>query len=189
MFRGEMLFFLRGYSYISYFWIATTNIHTSSLWYTPSPDPPFVGWKKAKWPILPKRCCKAGRISSSIILWTPASKWSQMGLMAAFNLRICYAVSTLNSHHGGVECWLMICVLMMIFGFNVYNTWFNSRRFRVCWPFIYFHIRVGNGVMECSIFKPYSNWLVVSTHLKNMCQNWIISPSRGENKNCLKPPS
>ena len=31
-------------------------------------------------------------------------------------------------------------------------------------------------------------WLVVSTHLKNIGQNWGSSPSRGENKKCLKPP-
>ena len=32
-------------------------------------------------------------------------------------------------------------------------------------------------------------WLVVSTHLKNMRSNWKSSPTRGENKKCLKPPS
>jgi len=31
-------------------------------------------------------------------------------------------------------------------------------------------------------------WLVVSTHLKNISQNGIISPSRSENKKYLKPP-
>ena len=30
--------------------------------------------------------------------------------------------------------------------------------------------------------------LVVSTHLKNISQNWIISPGRSENKKYLKPP-
>ena len=29
---------------------------------------------------------------------------------------------------------------------------------------------------------------MVSTHLKNISQNWIISPNRDENKKCLKPP-
>ena len=29
---------------------------------------------------------------------------------------------------------------------------------------------------------------MVSTHLKNIRQNWIISLGRGENKTCLKPP-
>ncbi len=33
-----------------------------------------------------------------------------------------------------------------------------------------------------------NNWLVVSTHLKNISQNWMISPNRGENKTYLKPP-
>ena len=33
------------------------------------------------------------------------------------------------------------------------------------------------------------NWPVVSTHLKNISQNWMISPNRGEHKKCLKPPS
>ena len=31
------------------------------------------------------------------------------------------------------------------------------------------------------------NWLVVSTHLKNISQNGNL-PNRGENKKCLKPP-
>ena len=30
---------------------------------------------------------------------------------------------------------------------------------------------------------------MVSTHLKNISQNWIISPGKGENKKYLKPPS
>ena len=30
---------------------------------------------------------------------------------------------------------------------------------------------------------------MVSTHLKNICQNWIISAGRGENKEYLKPPT
>ena len=36
------------------------------------------------------------------------------------------------------------------------------------------------------------DWLVVSTHLKNINlnqSNWIISPGRDENKKYLKPPS
>ena len=32
-------------------------------------------------------------------------------------------------------------------------------------------------------------WLVVSTHLKNISQNGSLPPSRGENKNSLKPPA
>ena len=32
------------------------------------------------------------------------------------------------------------------------------------------------------------NWLVVSTHLKNISQIGSSSPNRGENKKCLKPP-
>ena len=32
------------------------------------------------------------------------------------------------------------------------------------------------------------NWLVVSTYLKNISQNGIISPNRGENKKYWKPP-
>ena len=31
-------------------------------------------------------------------------------------------------------------------------------------------------------------FFVVSTHLKNISQNWIISPGRDENRICLKPP-
>ena len=31
-------------------------------------------------------------------------------------------------------------------------------------------------------------WLVVSTQLKNISRNWIISPGRGENRKSLKPP-
>ena len=32
------------------------------------------------------------------------------------------------------------------------------------------------------------SWLVVSTHLKNISQIWIISPGMGKNKKYLKPP-
>ena len=32
------------------------------------------------------------------------------------------------------------------------------------------------------------NWLVVSTHLKNIRQNGNLPPNRGENKKYLKPP-
>ena len=31
-------------------------------------------------------------------------------------------------------------------------------------------------------------WLVVSTHLKNICQNGNLPPNRDENKKCFKPP-
>ena len=31
-------------------------------------------------------------------------------------------------------------------------------------------------------------WLVVSTHLKNISQNWKSSPNSGENRTCMKPP-
>ena len=35
---------------------------------------------------------------------------------------------------------------------------------------------------------PFLILLVVSTPLKNISQNWIISPGRDENKTYLKPP-
>ena len=38
-------------------------------------------------------------------------------------------------------------------------------------------------------FRKKKIWLVVSTHLKNISLNLIISPSRGENKKYLKPPA
>ena len=41
---------------------------------------------------------------------------------------------------------------------------------------------------SANLFKWMLDWLVVSTHLKNISQNWIISPNRGENKKSLKPP-
>ena len=52
-----------------------------------------------------------------------------------------------------------------------------------------FNIRIHHnqkGTLNLELI--YYGWLVVSTHLKNISQNWIISPGRCEKKKRLKPP-
>ena len=47
---------------------------------------------------------------------------------------------------------------------------------------------LGRGQPKGTLARIYISWLVVSTHLKNMLSNWIISPGKGETQKYLKPP-
>ena len=58
------------------------------------------------------------------------------------------------------------------------NTQWGDCIFTNAWVFfIFWGIDVGIKI-----------WLVVSTHLKNISQNWKSSPNRGEHRKCMKPP-
>ena len=76
-------------------------------------------------------------------------------------------LSSSNSSAQGTD-WDLLCILLG-----------HLKVFRMC----FFWGGAGSNLPSKNV-----NWLVVSTHLKNISQNWKSSPNRGEHKKYLKPP-